>query len=95
MVGEGGERGEEIGIAALGELAHDGAEQLFLVAVVVVDGLPRHAGLRGDQVDVGAAKPFAAEHRGGRFENRQSFRNMAARQDQAMSGAARCQSHKN
>ena len=62
LVGKGGERGEEAGIGALGDVAHDSNEQVFLVAMMIVDGLARDAGLGSDQVDIGAAEAFAAEH---------------------------------
>ena len=78
LVGEGGDGGEDAGIAALGEVAHDGDEQLFLVAMMVVDGLARDAGLGGDQVDIGAGKAFAAEHAGGGVDDRQALGLMAA-----------------
>ena len=71
MIGEGGERREEAGIGALGDVADDRLEQVFLVAVMIVDRLARDAGLRGDQVDVGAAIALAAENLGGRVDDRQ------------------------
>ena len=78
LVGEGGEGGEDAGIAALGEVAHDGDEELFLVAMVIVDGLARDAGLGRDQVDIGAGEAFAAEHVSGSIDDRQALGLVAA-----------------
>ena len=74
------------GIGPLGQGLHDGDEELFLVAVVVVDGLPGHAGLGRDHVDVGAGITLAAEHMGGSFEDLNAFRRMGSRRANVRSG---------
>ena len=61
-------------------------KQILLVAMVVVDGLPGDAGLGGDQVDVGAAKAFAAKDVRGSVEDRHPLGGMAAQ-------VGKCQEH--
>ncbi len=65
-------------------------KQLFLVAMVIVDGLPRYACLGGDHVDVGAGKPLAAEHVGGSFKDRHALRRMAARRADVRRSGGQC-----
>ncbi len=81
VVGKGGERRRRSRHCMRSVMSRDdGAEQVLLVAVMVVDGLPRDAGLGGDQIDVGAAKAFAAEHIGRSVDDRQrAWRHGSAR----------------
>ena len=59
--------------------AHHRDEQFLLVAMVVVDGLPRHTRFGRDHVDVGAGITLAAKHVGGGVEDRDALGRVATR----------------